>query len=190
MRATLSALVLALLTALLPALSAEDFQGRLIFAIEILETSEGPASPERTGIFYYYKEAGASQFAQDSLTGYMLRNGEVIGISGGQEFLKQLKALPLTSFDVQKDIDSTMEKLRSDAARRQMSPPIFVVTDGAKYRILYDFNGVLIDYTRWNAGAYVNHYAQYSKNLRNLSDLIDLFALNYGRRQFGLLYDR
>jgi hypothetical protein len=192
MRLKLSLLLLALLSAPLPALSAENSQGKLIFAVQLVETSEhrvvdGSEYPKkRTGIFYYYEEnarGGAS------ITGYKMQNGKEIGRVGGgsietTDFLEKLKALPLSSFDVQKEIDSTIADIRADARKNgrgfQAMPRM---TDGSRYRILYDFNGVHVDYTAWNPGVEIQYLAAYSSNLKNLNDLLDLIALHYGRRQ-------
>jgi len=191
MRLILSPLLFALLSAPLPALSAEDFQGKLIFAVQLLETSEhrivdGSEYPkERTGIFYYYKELSPGV---PSVTGYKMTNGKVVAIAGEgsdetKAFLQKLKALPLSSFNVQMEIDSTIANGRAEAKKNGRAFPMWTVADGSKYRILYDFNGVNIDHAAWSPDVDIKNLAAYSPKLKNLIDLFDLFALHYGRRQ-------
>jgi hypothetical protein len=191
MRLNVSILLFALLSAPLRVLSAEDFPGKLIFAIQLLETSErrivdGSEYPkERTGIFYYHQERSPGV---SSVTGYKMTNGKVVGLAGEgsvetEAFLDKLKALPLSSFNVQKEIDSTIAIGRAEAKKNGRTFPMWTVADGSKYRILYDFNGVNIDHTAWNPDGDIKILAEYSSNLKNLNDLLDRFALHYGRRQ-------
>lgn len=177
----------ALFAVSLPAL-AQDFPGKIIYSVEVVEwalerNADGSKGPKRkTGIFCHHKEAGPGQFELASLTCYQLRNGEVIAIAGGGAgFLKKLQALPIASFDVDKEMKATRQKQRANGVGE------VGVLDGARYRIRYDFNGASIDYTGWNPGPVIDHMAPDSVNLGNLKQLIDFIALNLGRMATGLV---
>lgn len=179
-----------LIFASLPVVSAEDSRGKLIFAVQVLETAHGPSvdggmSPgNQTGIFYYCRESGPGECEPYTLQGYNLSDGKIVGsVAGDESLLKELKSLPLSSFDVQKEIDSTIVKGRAEAARNGTGFPGWITADGTKYRILYDFNGVRIDHVAWNPALGIKLLAAFSPNLKSLNDLLDLFALDYGRRQ-------
>jgi hypothetical protein len=94
--------------------------------------------------------------------------------------MKDLTALPLSAFDIQEEIDRTEKELRA------RNGPLMIVADGSRYRIRYDFNGVGIDYNGWNPGSHIDWLAPYNAKLQQLKAVIDLFATQYGRRQFGL----
>jgi hypothetical protein len=184
------------LCAISPLAFPQQFQGKVIFSVEVLEwsmqrNSDGSNGPKKpTGIFYYYKEGRPGEYGP-SIMGYNLVEGEIIGIAGAGSFgdealLKKLDALSIASFDVQNEIDTTLERLSAEARRNSTGVPRFSVTDGSKYRIRYDFNGVSIDHTAWNPGPIITFYAPHSENLRKLDELINLFAAYYGRRQFAL----
>lgn len=154
-----------LLAASLPAL-AQDFPGKLTFSVEEVEWAlarnvDGSKGPKRrTGLFYYYKEAGPGLFDLVTLTGYQLRDGETVGVvHNGEGFVKKLQALAISSFDVEKEMAVTREKQRASGVGT------IGVDDGTRYRIRYDFNGVSIDYTGWNPGPHIDHMAPYSENL-------------------------
>lgn len=187
MRIVVCALIVTLFVAS-PSARAQEFQGKVIFSVELVEWAmergpDGSRGPrERTGIFYYYKE-GPGEYGS-TITGYKLLNGEIIGVAGAGSvgtaaLLKKLNAMPLSAFDVQDEIDRATVSQRANNT-------MMIVADGAKYRIRYDFNDVGIDHTGWEPGSYIDGLAQYSENLSNLKDVIDLFATHYGRRQFGL----
>lgn len=183
-------LLLAVLSVPLSALSAAPFQGKkLIFAIEEIETAfseedSGLPDTDRTGIFYFCNGLAFGECERGSLVGYKLRNGKVIGSpAGNSELLEDLKAMPLSSFDVQKEIDSTIARLEDEARKNHTGVPRWITTDGAKYRIFYDFNGVYIDYTDWNPRLGIEILAAYSPNMKNLYDLLERIALDFGLRQ-------
>jgi hypothetical protein len=176
-------LACALFAPALPAFPAEDIPGKIIFSVEQvdfeLKRSDRPIG--RTGIFYYYREAGPGQ---SSLTGYRFQDGKVTDLAGGggeevEEQVKKLKALPIASFDVASELVAARRKMQTQTRR------IFSVSDGGTYRIRYDFNGVSIDYTGQTPGAYINVLAPFSENLTNLKALMDFLALSYGRRVFS-----
>lgn len=188
MRVKSWAAVLALVAVCDPTL-AQDSKGKLIFSVEEVEWSlrineDGSRGPkEKTGVFYYLLE-GPGEYGS-TMTGYKFREGEVVeaSSSGGVEttaFLRQLNALPLSTFDVEKEMEVARKELRA------RNGPVTIVMDGSKYRIRYDFNGSSIDYTAWNPGPYIDSLAPYSGKLLELKAVIDLFARHFGRRQFGL----
>jgi hypothetical protein len=173
-----------------PAAIAQEFRGKLIFSVEEVEWSlrindDGSRGPkQRTGIFYYY-EQGTPGAIGPSMTGYKLHEGKVVELSGAGsfeagKFIEELTALPLSGFDVQAEIERTQKELRA------RNGPMMIVADGTRYRIRYDFNGVSIDCTSWNPGSYIDWLAPYNEKLGQLKAVIDLFATQYGRRQFGL----
>lgn len=182
----------------LPAL-AQDFRGKVIFSVEVVEwaqerNTDGSKGPKRrTGVFCYHEEArtvssdpsSAGYNLHPSLTCYKLKDGEVVQLAGsGSEeagvILQTLREMPLSTFNVQNEIDAVNAKLRATGGA------IMMVADGANYRIQYDFNGVSIDYTGWNPGPHIGFLARHSENLRSLNEVINVFALLYGRREFGL----
>lgn len=147
--------------------------------------SKGPK--ERTGVFYYLED---TRIAPDQylpvVTGYKLRNGKEVERAGmgsveTESFLRKLRGSPLQTFNVQDEIDMVMAQLRANGV-----PHGAGVLDGAKYRIRYEFNGVSIDYTGWNPGSYIRELAPHSEKLKNLNDVLDLFALQYGQSQLEL----
>lgn len=173
-----------------------DFKGRPIFSVEVVECAmqpkaEGTRGPKaRTGVFYYYEEMGPSSYGP-LVSSYKLTEGKVDGLGGlgtveSEWFLKRLNALPVVSFDVQKEIDSTVASLRAEAQLNNGSYQPPMALDGCSFRIRYEFNGVSIDYTAWNPGLLIESLAPHSEKLKGLNALIELFAAQYGRRQFQL----
>ena len=196
MRAWQLWLVVLALCAVSPLSHPQEIRGRVVFSVEVVEwalerNADGSRSPkQRTGIFSYCSDDKPPACGQ-TLTGYKLRDGKIVEISGlgsfeTDVFLKKLNALTLSSFDVQKEIDATLAAQRAESQKTGKPFPVVMTLDGARYRIRYDFNGVSIDHTAWNPGTQISHLAPYSGKLGGLNALIDLFATSYGRRQFGL----
>ncbi len=183
-----------LFAACLPAL-AQEFRGKAIFSVEVLEgafdlKTDGSKGPKgRTGVFCYHEEdrtvpsappLGSIKVA-GSLSCYKLRDEKSVGVAGpgsseSAAILQTLRSSSLSAFNVQNEIDTVSAKI----------PEKIVVKDGAKFRIQYDFNGVSIDHTGWNPGPYIRFLAPHSDNLRKLDEVINIFATLYGRREFGL----
>ncbi len=171
----------------------QEFKGKAIFSVEVVEWSQmrnadGSKGPkERTGVFYYLEDARiAADHYLPMVTGYKLQNGKVVDQAGmgsveTEAFLRKLRDCPLSAFNVQDEIDTVIAKLRANGV-----PNGAGVLDGTKYRIRYEFNGVSIDHTGWNPGNYIRELAPHSEKLKNLNDVLDLFALNYGQSQLGL----
>lgn len=168
-----------------------------MFSVEITESSgmivrsDGqPIEFGRTGVFYYFEEARPGGYGP-LITGYRIANDQVTDVWGGgsagsEMLINTLKALPLVTFDVASEIESTIAALKQQAQRDGgfYSPPS--VRDGNKYRITYNFNGVEIIYEAWNPGPLIDDLAKHSTNIANFKELIDLFAEDYGRNKFGL----
>jgi hypothetical protein len=190
-------LLLALLTFSSTAYPQEpEPRGNLVFSVELvgtsgIERSDGtPITFMKTGIFYYIEEARPGDYGA-LLTGYRFANGQVIdvvgeGSIGSEAFLNRLQNLPLRSFDVAVAVKETITSLQQKAQREGGVYSGSGVRDGSEYRISYDFNNVHISYRAWNPGHTLDKLAPYNADIANLRELIDIFAEQYGRRQFGL----
>ena len=169
--------------------TAQQVQGELIFAVEVVEQSLRVDPLERQGIFFYYDETRPG--LSPTLNYFSYVDGEIVkrggqGTIGTELFINKLLSHPIVSFDVEEEITSTIEFLqaqsREDGSR--YSPPL--VLDGSKYLIVYNFNGVRLEYEAWNPGPVIDDLAKYNPNIKDLKELIDLFAIEYARRDFGL----
>jgi hypothetical protein len=183
-----------LLVFTVPVLAQEIINGTLIFSVERIGGSEiftedGTQIPlQKTGIFYYVQRAGQGAI---TIAGYHYEGGQIIGIAGegsidSENFLAQLRQLSLSTFDVASEIESTVSELRQKAQREGLMFSLPTVFDGSQYRIYYQFNGAEIKYEAPNPGPAIDELAKHNANIADLKQLIDLFALQFGRRSFGL----
>ena len=171
-------------------------EGVVIFSVEITDVAElirkdgSPVIHDKTGIFYYYKQAKAGEYGP-TVTGYKFENGKIGGVAGGgsigsEIFLQKLMNIPISGFDVAAEIEATLEKLRLEAQRNGTSYSLPSIRDGAEYKISFAFNGIDISYKAWNPGPLIDELAKHNSSIKNFKDVIDLFATDYGRNTFGL----
>jgi hypothetical protein len=170
--------------------------GKLIFSVELITLANivrpdgTPVTFKKTGIFYYVTDAASSIYGT-TITGYRFANGEIRDFAGegsiaSEDFLHHLQDLPIKNFDVAAAIIETTTALQRQAQQEGGFYSGPDVRDGGEYNISYDFNGVSIHYTAWNPLHTIDALAPHNTDIANFKALIDLFALQYGRRQFGL----
>jgi hypothetical protein len=168
--------------------------GKLIFSVErtgasgFVRPDGAPITFEKTGIFYYVETTPGTGGA--IVTGYHFANGEITDVAGegsseSEELLNHLRSLPIKSFDVKAAVAETISALQQQAQQEGRSYSGSGIRDGSEYRISYDFNGVQISYSAWNPLNTIEYLAPHNTDIANLKELIDLFALQYGKRLFG-----
>lgn len=191
-------LVMPLLLGIFATVHAQGVQprGALIFSVERLELSRPPhrngvpVTFDKTGIFYHVEERPVDEYGP-LVRIYRFDDGELVetvfeGSISSELLLNQLRALSIQSFDIAARVEEVKPRAQREAKRQGKPDPLPYVLDGTKYRLTYDFNGVRIEYEAWNPGAMIDALAEYDADLANLKALLDTFALQYGRRRFGL----